>query len=336
MAYMTEGEYRYNMTIKMFGSDAEPAFESAAQQELVWGRQWGCPNDVGQLRMVLMHRPGAELNVRDPSKRLDEIGAFGDPDHGWYWRGDEMPSLEALQAEHDALVAAIRAEGVEIVFLDEVAPERMKSCYTRDSVIAVNGGAIVTRLGPKIRRGEELPVTRTLAGLGMPILRTINGSGLMEGGSFCFLNQTTAVVGLSTRINAEGARQLEEVLNAQGVELLKAELTGYRLHIDGMLVMIDVATAIVNPTQIPFWLLERMVALGIRTVEVHPDDGDGILNCLAIRPGRVIMAQGVSGRTKDRLDAIGVEIVEVPYSGMYLGGGGVHCSTAPLIRDAIS
>lgn len=335
MAYMTEGEYRYNMTIKMFGSDAEPAFESPEQQALVWGRRWGCPNDVGRLRMVLMHRPGAELDVRDESKRLEDIGAFGDPAHGWYWRGDRLPPLDELQAEHDALVAALRAEGVEVVFLDAAAPERMKSCYTRDSVIAVNGGAIVTRLGPKIRRGEELPATRTLAALGMPILRTVHGAGLMEGGSFCWLNERTAVVGLSTRVNAEGARQVEEVLAAQDVELLRAELTGYRLHIDGMLVMIDVDVAIINPTLIPFWLLERMAEMGIRTVEVHPDDGDGILNCLAVRPGRVIMAEGVSPRTADALDALGIEIVPVPYSAMYLGGGGVHCSTAPLIRDPI-
>ena len=46
----------------------------------------------------------------------------------------------------------------------------MKSCYTRDAVAAVGGGAIVMRLGPRIRRGEELPVTRTLARLGCPIL----------------------------------------------------------------------------------------------------------------------------------------------------------------------
>src|SRR5947208_14410065 len=33
-------------------------------------------------------------------------------------------------------------------------------------------------------RGEEAFVTRRLAALGMPILRTIHGSGLFEGGSF--------------------------------------------------------------------------------------------------------------------------------------------------------
>jgi N-dimethylarginine dimethylaminohydrolase len=146
----------------------------------------------------------------------------------------------------------------------------MKSCYTRDSVIAVDGGAIVTRLGPPIRRGEEWAVTRTLARIGMPILRTIHGNAIVEGGSFVWLNAKTAVLGLSSRVNEEGARQLEEVLRVMGVELLRVHLTGYRLHIDGALVMIDVDTAIINPTQLPFWFLQKLDELKIRTIEVCP------------------------------------------------------------------
>ena len=45
-----------------------------------------------------------------------------------------------------------------------------------DPVLMVKGGAIVCRMGARIRRGEELAVTRTLANLGIPILRTINGT----------------------------------------------------------------------------------------------------------------------------------------------------------------
>ncbi len=202
-------------------------------------------------------------------------------------------------------------------------------------MIAVDGGAIVTRLGPRIRRGEEKPATQTLAHIGMPILRTVHGAGLMEGGSFAWLNEKTAVIGLSTRVNEEGARQVEEVLNAQGAEVIRVELTGYRLHIDGNLVMVDADTAIVNPTQLPFWFLGRLEEMGIRTVEVHPDDAIGTINCLAVRPGRVIMPEGVSQRTAERLDRLGVEIVTVPYAKTYLGGGGIHCSTSPLVRDRL-
>ena len=35
----------------------------------------------------------------------------------------------------------------------------------------VKGGAIVCRMGARIRRGEELAITRTLAKIGIPILR---------------------------------------------------------------------------------------------------------------------------------------------------------------------
>jgi N-dimethylarginine dimethylaminohydrolase len=335
MSIMTEGEYRYNMLIKTFASRPEPPFEDAGEQAEVWGRHWGCNNDVGRLRLVLMHRPGDELKVVDPSKRLPDIGAFGDPEAGWYWRGNEIPDLPSLQAQHDGLVQALREEEVEVVFLDEIAKGRMKSCYTRDSVIAVDGGAIVTRMGPPIRRGEELPVTRTLARLGMPILRTIHGTGIMEGGSFAFITPKVAVVGISSRVNEEGADQLEEVLRRHGVELLRVHLTGYRLHIDGAFVMIDVETAIINPTQLPFWFLEKLQAMGIRTIEVCPDDPVSTINCLAVSPGRVLMANGVSERTREKLDRAQISVKLIPYAKVYLGGGGIHCSTGPLVRDRI-
>ncbi|HEY0295865.1 MAG TPA: arginine deiminase family protein [Bordetella sp.] len=335
MGIITEAEYRYNMLIKQFPSKAEPAFHTPEEQIANWGRVWGCDNDVGQIRKVLMHRPGDELKVIDPGKRIPGINAFGEVDKGWYWRGDVIPSLAAMQAEHDAYAAVLREEGAEVVYIDQVAPGRMKQVYTRDSVIAVNGGAIVTRLGPPIRRGEELPVTRTLAALGMPILRTIAGTGVLEGGSFVLLNAKTAVLGLSSRVNAEGARQLREVLATQGVELLTIELTGYRLHIDGMLVMVDVDTAFINPALLPFWFLEKLQELKIRTIEVCDEDENWVVNCLAVRPGRVLMAEGLSDRTAEKFERAGVSIRVVPYANVALGGGGLHCSTAPLIRDSV-
>jgi N-dimethylarginine dimethylaminohydrolase len=336
MSAVSEFEYRYNMTIKTFPSHAEPAFENAAQQQKIWGRSWGCDNDVGRLRKVLMHRPGDELKIIDASKRLKQLGSYGDAEgETWYWRGDVISSIEEQQAQHDALTDALRKEGVEVVLLKRCAPGRHKSIYTRDSCIGVKGGAIVTRLGPIVRRGEEAPVSETLASIGMPILRTIHGTGIMEGGSFVWLNSKTAVIGRSSRVNEEGTRQVEEVLNAQGVELLRVDLTGYRLHIDGALVMIDVDTAIINPTILPFWFLGKLDELGIRTVEVHPDDPSGTVNCLAVAPGRVIMQPGLSPRTAETLDKLGIVIVPVEYEKVFLGGGGIHCSTSPLARDPV-
>ena len=255
----------------------------------MWGRQWGCDNDVGQLRVVLMHRPGDEMNIIDPKKRIEEIGSYGDLEAGWYFQSDTIPELDDVQAQHDGLVKTLRDEVVEVVFLDTIEPDGIKSIYTRDSSFAIKGGAVVTRLARTIRRGEEAHVTKTLANLGMPILRTLNGNAMAEGGSFAMLNSKTAVIGRSICVNEEGSRQIEEVLNAQGVELIRVDLTGYSIHIDGALTMIDVDVAIIDATQLPYWFLEKLKELGIKTVEVTPQDSGWIINCLAVRPGRVIM-----------------------------------------------
>ena len=334
MGAITENEWRYNQLIKNFPSEPEPPFEDPDLLARWWGRSWGCTTDVGRLRVVLMRRPGLEVGVVETSKRLDS-NAYGDEQLGWYWRGTEGPNLAAMQAQHDAYVSVLRREGVEVVFLDEIAPGRMKSCYTRDAVVAVGGGAIVMRLGARIRRGEELPVTRTLARLGCPVLRTISGVGIAEGGSFGWLNRKTAVIGLSSRVNEEGARQVEEVLSSQGVELLKVQLTGYRLHIDGLFVMIAPDLAIANITLLPFWFLEQLKELKIKLIELHHEDDGAIINSLAIAPGRIIMPEGVSGYTRDHLALHGVEVITVPYDKVIAGGGGLHCSTAPLLRDEV-
>ncbi len=326
---------RYEMTIKLFGAEAEPAFETPEQQNAVWGRAWGCKSDVGRLRAVLVHRPGPEMEIVDTSKRIEAIGSFGDRERGWYWQSDSVPPLSEMQAQHDALVKTLRDEGVEVFFLDGVGDGRLKSCYTRDSAIAIDGGAVIARMGPKIRRGEELPATRTLAGLGVPILRTIHGTGLLEGGSFAWINSKTAVVGRSIRVNEEGARQLEEVLRTRGVELLRVDLFGYDIHIDGSFVMIDVETALVRAEGLPFWFLEKLKALGIRTVETTPEDDSWVVNCLAVRPGRILMPEGASNETLDRFAKLNIEVVVLPYDRMSLNGGGIHCSTCPLSRDPV-
>ena len=125
------------------------------------------------------------------------------------------------------------------------------------------------------------------------------------------------------------------MLAYQGVELLRVDLTGYLIHIDGALTMIDVDLAIIDPDLLPFWFLEKLNEIGIRTVEINQQDDEWVVNCLAVRPGRVIMPHGLSDRTRATLDNLGVEVIEIPYDKVQLNGGGIHCSTCPLIRDSV-
>ena len=111
-------------------------------------------------------------------------------------------------------------------------------------------------------------------------------------------------------------------------------LSGYRQHIDGVMTMIDVDTVLLNPLITPFCLIERFVAMKFKIIELDPEDHAFTINCLAVAPGRVIMSEA-SPRTLERLDREGISVLPVPFDKVYQGGGGIHCSTAPLLRDPI-
>jgi arginine deiminase len=49
----------------------------------------------------------------------------------------------------------------------------------------------------------------------------------------------------------------------------------------------------------------------------------------------VIMPRGMSSVTEARLQRRNVEVIEIDYDKLQLNGGGIHCSTCPLIRDSV-
>jgi N-dimethylarginine dimethylaminohydrolase len=320
---------------RIIPAEPEPAFEAEEELERVWGCRWGLSNDVGRLRKALVSRPGRGWEIMMSGGRfVPEANAWIGPDNMWYWNGRERPDLAKAQAQHDALVDALQAEGVDVAYVDDPSPQMTRSVFTRDNAVIVKGGAVLCRMGPSYRRGEELPVMRTLARMGMPILHTIHGTGLLEGGSFLWLNERTAVLAVGRRSNPEGARQLEQVLETTGVELLCVDNQGYGLHIDGDIVMVDVDKALAFRFDLPWWFIDRVEGLGIQIIDADPKDSWVGVNSLAVRPGRVIISSHAK-RSAERLDKAGVDVIMVEYDELPKAGGGIHCSTLPLIRDEV-
>jgi N-dimethylarginine dimethylaminohydrolase len=317
----------------LFPPMPEPAFEEADELERVWGARWGATSEVGKLRAVLMRRPGSELERIRGDAWNAAMGALVDPEQGWYWESETPPDLDLVREQYDGLVTALQAEDVAVHFAEPSDGRFSKAMYMRDPLVTVPGGAIIGRLAPRMRRGEEPSVASAVASLGMPILRTIGGTGLVEGGSFAKLTPSVAAFGTSIRCNEEGARQLGEALRPLGVELVVVPLGGFSIHLDGAFGMVDVDKALVHAPGLPYSFLERLSRLGIEAIWCHPDELWAI-NSLALEPGHVLMCEGCPW-TAERLESRSVRVTAIPYDEIQKNGGGIHCSTMELIRDDV-
>ena len=317
-----------------------PPFESEEEQVRLWGRRWGCDSEFGRLRVVMMHPP-LESSLRADPQSDGQVsdGSSDAADARWYWSGDEcIPRGDMrfgqMLAEWELLVSTLTAEGVEVVTPGREAGGRFV-CYSRDPILPVKGGVVVCRLPGQTRRGEERWASMTVAGLGVPIIRTVTGTGTMEGGSFAWLNPTTAIVGRSVCVNEEGTHQVEQVLNAQGVELLRVDLSFSEIHLDGVFLVLGPNLALVDVDRVPFSFLDDLGARGVNVIRLAEEDDRWVINSLAIRPGKILMPEGLSAGTRERIEGAGVEIVTIPFDAIQENGGGIRCATSPLARDFV-
>jgi arginine deiminase len=69
-------------------------------------------SEIGNLKKVLLHRPGKELENLMP-EYLDRL-LF-----------DDIPYLKIAQEEHDAFAQIFRDKGVEVVYLEDLAAESL-------------------------------------------------------------------------------------------------------------------------------------------------------------------------------------------------------------------
>ena len=84
---------------------------------------FGVDSEVGTLRAVILHRPGAELTRLTP--RNNDALLF-----------DGLPWVARAQEEHDAFAALLRARGVEVLLLSDLLTEALASGAARMQGIA--------------------------------------------------------------------------------------------------------------------------------------------------------------------------------------------------------
>jgi len=276
---------------------------------------------AGPLRRVLVKRPDEAFAVDDPAR----------------WHYASRPDLDEARREHDALVEILAGAGAEVIDHPEPQPNRADAIFVFDPALITDRGAVILRMGKELRRGEEAAMARRLREIGVPVLAELGGEALAEGGDLLWLDPRTLAVGQGFRTNAEGLRQLREILS--GVDVLPVELPYFTgpeacLHLLSLISIVDHDLAVIYPplVPVPFWRL--LNDRGLRLVEVPEEEFPTMgPNVLALAPRKCLMLEG-NPVTRDRLEREGCEVLT--YRGREISlkaEGGPTCLTRPVWRS---
>ncbi|RLG96505.1 hypothetical protein DRO27_02175, partial [Candidatus Bathyarchaeota archaeon] len=171
------------------------------------GMKYGAETEYGKLRRVLMHRPDEGMKAVTAGNKDDYL--FRDP---VYWK--------AFQEEHDVYTDALKAEGIDVVMLNDLLDERHQQIasvlpnlvYTRDIGMVTDLGAHILRMTYPARFVEPMLMEKAFNELGVPIAQKISPPGLVEGGDYVWFDKDTPMMGFGTRSNEHGAFQMKDAM----------------------------------------------------------------------------------------------------------------------------
>jgi len=284
---------------------------------------FGCQNMVSPIKKVLIKKP-------------DKY--FGEADIK-LWHYTDKPDLTNAVDEHNNLADILKRNGAEVIYHSDDLENLADSIYVFDPALITDHGAIILRMGKKLRQGEEEAMEKRLMELGVPILHKLTGNSLAEGGDILWVDEKNLAVGIGFRTNFEGYTEIKTALDKYGINVFPVHLPYYTgpeacLHLLSMISIVKEKLAVIYPPLMPVLFYQFLLEKGFEFVEV-PDKEFLTMgpNVLALSPGHCLMIEG-NPITKKRLEDAGC-IVET-YKGDDISlksEGGPTCLTRPLLRE---
>lgn len=236
---------------------------------------------------------------------------------------NEVADPEKAGAQHAALVAAMRAQGVEVIDVPELEGHP-NSVFTRDVSVVTPQGYIKLRMGLSSRRGEADWMAGALEQEKEPCAGEIERPGTVEGGDVLLAGRV-AFVGHSQRSNSEGVRQMSELLQKMGFEVRVSDVVG-SLHLGGAMSVLAPDRVLACRGDYPAGFFRGFDVVWVE--KKGPSTGNVI--CLA--PNEIVANEAENRETMDTLDAGGVVVHGVDLSEFRKGAGGPTCLILPLER----
>lgn len=234
----------------------------------------------------------------------------------------ERVTVDAVRAarQHADYERALESLGCRILRLPP-APELPDAVFVEDTVVVVDEVAVVARPGAPSRRPEVDAVAAVLSGF-RPI-RWIEEPGTLDGGDVLRVGRSIWV-GVSERTNREGAEQLRRILEPLGYDVERVPVDGC-LHLKTAVTSVPGDALLVNPDRV-----NPSRFGGYNVVSVDPLE-PAAANVLRI--GETVVMPAGHARTRDRLDSMGIRVLEVDISELAKAEAGVTCCSILLTEE---
>lgn len=285
----------------------------------LWGK-CGIDTQYKTLKAVLLHKPGSEMSdLVDP----DAVQML------------EVPDTELASAQHDSMADAFRAEGVKVYYVDPPCVPSPNQMFIADLMFMTPEGVILARPASTVRAGEERWVSRRLAEMCIPIVKSIRGRGVFEGADAAWINEDTAMVATGHRTNPEGASQVACLLEEMGVHVIRVGLPYGSMHLMGTLRIVDEDLALCWPGRVPYDAVAELRDRGF-SIYFIPDLNEAIqgmaLKFVTLAPRKILMPGG-NPVSESFYDDLGIECKTVTVNELIKAAGAVGCLSGILERE---
>jgi N-dimethylarginine dimethylaminohydrolase len=277
------------------------------------------------LTRVLMRRPGKSLIAADARE----------------WHYGPTFNGEKAVAQHREFTRLVEKSGADIIWIEDEGDGLADSMFTHDPSLMTDRGAVILRMGKKLRLAEGALHERAYTRAGVPILGRIEAPGTVEGGDCVWIDKTTLAVGRGVRSNQSGIEQLSAILKPLGVTVLGFDLPLWQgeeacLHLMSVMSPLSADLALVFAPQLPASFYQLLKERGITLIEAPADEfhaSNGLsLNVLPVRPKEVIMVAGFP-KTKAAMEAAGCKVEIFEADALCIAcEGGPTCLTRPVLR----
>jgi dimethylargininase len=223
-----------------------------------------------------------------------------------------LPDYDLISNQHNAYIATLKAIGLEVIILDE-QQDFPDAHFVEDTAVVAPDVAVIARPGASARQGEEdtiepvLERHRRTARIEAP--GTLDGGDVLMVGSHFF-------IGLSERTNKYGAEQLGKLLEKYG-NTWQTMSVGAGLHLKSSINYLGHHTLIATHDFANQESLKGYDKIIVDAQEAYA------ANTLWVND-HLLTPKGFP-KTRKKLDAMGMDIIELDMSEVRKMDGGLTC-----------